>query len=119
MSSNRRRRPKGGAQRGQGANRSGRRNANRGGRSGGGQPQPSSAAFWGSPEALPEARADVHITPEPAAVPRSLGTPPLAGQEAVADYYFAAVYDRAVMLGGALAAAGGLLEPAELQRDAE
>jgi hypothetical protein len=75
-----------------------------------------SAEFWGRSSALPEARLEVTITPDAAAVPRSLGTPPLAGQEAVADYYFAAVYDRAVMLAGALAAAGGLVEPEELER---
>ncbi len=70
--------------------------------------------FWGDPETLPEARPDVRITADPAAVPRSLGPPPLAGHDAIAEHYFAAIYDRAVTTAGALAAAGGIIEPEEL-----
>jgi predicted TIM-barrel enzyme len=44
-------------------------------------------------------------------VPRSLGPPPLPGHENAAEHYFAAVYDRAVTTAGALAAAGGLIDP--------
>jgi hypothetical protein len=74
-------------------------------------------AFWGDPEALPAPRQDVRITEDPSAVVRSLGPPPLPGHEVIAEHYFRAVYDRAVMLSGALAAAGGLIEPEELQEE--
>jgi len=68
------------------------------------------AGFWGDPEALPHIRQDVRITDDPAAVPRSLGPPPLPGHEAVAEHYFTVVYERAVATAGALAAAGGLID---------
>lgn len=100
------------------------RNRRRRSRGGGGQrddrdrskqkPQDEGIVFWGDPEKLPEPRSDVRITEDPAAVPRSLGTPPLPGQEKVAEHYFAAVYDRAVGVAGALAAAGGLIDPTAL-----
>lgn len=80
-------------------------------------PRQRGAGFWGEAAKLPPMRQDVQITPVPSAVPRSLGEPPLPGHEAVAEHYFAAVYDRAVSLAGALAAAGGLIEPEELVRD--
>ncbi len=70
--------------------------------------------FWGDPDLLPAEKSDVRITTDPAAVPRSLGPPPLAGHDAIAEHYFAAVYDRAVTTAGALAAAGGIIEPEEL-----
>lgn len=82
----------------------------------------ASAAFWHgtSPEADsaagPSAEADVltetrpiAVTPDPTATVRSLGKPPLAGRETVAEHYFEAVYQRSVAVAGALAAAGGLL----------
>ena len=68
------------------------------------------AGFWGDPEALPRVARDVRITDDPAAVPRSLGLPPLPGHEAVAEHYFTVVYERAVATAGALAAAGGLID---------
>ena len=68
------------------------------------------AGFWGDPGALPHIRQDVRITDDPAAVPRSLGPPPLPGHEAVAEHYFTVVYERAVATAGALAAAGGLID---------
>jgi hypothetical protein len=40
----------------------------------------------------------------------SLGRPPLRGREAAAEQYFQAVYEKAVALAVALAAANGLLE---------
>ena len=73
--------------------------------------------FWGDAGSLPQARQDVHITEDPAAVPRSLGPPPLTGHEAISEHYFTAVYDRAVTLAGALATAGGLISLDELQDD--
>ena len=68
------------------------------------------AGFWGEPDALPAMARDVRITDDPAAVPRSLGLPPLPGHEAVAEHYFTVVYERAVATAGALAAAGGLID---------
>jgi hypothetical protein len=68
------------------------------------------AGFWGEPDLLPAMARDVRITDDPAAVPRSLGLPPLPGHEAVAEHYFTVVYERAVATAGALAAAGGLID---------
>ena len=67
--------------------------------------------FWGDPAKLPRDEGHVRITDDPAAVVRSLGRPPLSGHHNVAEHYFTAVYDRAVNLASALAAAGDLLEP--------
>jgi hypothetical protein len=75
------------------------------------------AAFFGDPQALGEEDKTVHITPDPAAVPRSLGKPPLPGHEQIAEHYFAAVYDRAVATASALAAVAGLIDPADLTAD--
>lgn len=73
--------------------------------------------YWGDDEALPDPRDDIRITTDPAAVARSLGRPPLPGQEQASEAYFAAVYGRAVGLASALAAAGELIEPEELLGD--
>ncbi|WP_419841442.1 hypothetical protein [Candidatus Poriferisodalis sp.] len=51
----------------------------------------------------------ITVTSDPTSTVRSLGKPPLAGREAAAEHYFEAVYQRAVAMAGALAAAGGLL----------
>lgn len=56
----------------------------------------------------------MRITDDPAAVARSLGAPPLPGHEKIAEHYFTVVYERAVQTAGALAAAGGLIDPATL-----
>ena len=93
-------------------------------KSGGGQRTPQRspqgrAGFWGTPTALPPVRSDVRITDDPSAVARSLGRPPLSGHEKIAEHYFSAVYDRAVTLAGALAAAGGLLTQEELEDELE
>ncbi len=87
---------------------------------GGGRPQqPTGPDFWGDPSSLPEPRRDVRISEQPAAVVRSLGSPPLSGHETIASHYFTAVYDRAVMLAGALAAAGELITPEDLLEELE
>jgi hypothetical protein len=78
---------------------------------------PLGAGFWGDPAKLPPVPTDVRISDDPAAVVRSLGAPPLPGHEIIAEHYFSVVYDRAVALAGALAAAGGLIEPEELLED--
>ena len=65
--------------------------------------------FWGDVEKLPLAEDKIRITPEPDALSRSLGRPPIPGSETIAEHYFAAVYDRAVALAGVLAAAVGMV----------
>lgn len=75
------------------------------------------AEYWGDTDALPEPTNDIRITDEPAAVVRSLGRPPLPGQEQASEAYFTAVYGRAVGLASALAAAAELIEPEELLDD--
>lgn len=78
-------------------------------------PSPSKAdkrngvAFWGDDALLPDMTERVILTDDPAAVPRSLGNPPLPGNEVIAANYFEAVHMRAVQFGGALAASAGLL----------
>lgn len=70
--------------------------------------------FWGNPELLEEYDPPgAVITSKPAAAVLSLGRPPLSGQQNAAEHYFTAVYDRAVTLAGALAAAGDLIETDE------
>jgi hypothetical protein len=81
------------------------------------RPKIDELSFWGDAGALPSSEADVRITDDPGAVSRSLGTPPLPGQEIVAPHYFAAVYERAVMTAGALAAAGGLIDTETLAEE--
>jgi hypothetical protein len=81
-----------------------------------GQARPN-AGFWGDPSRLPPARTDVRMTDHPAAVPQSLGPPPLPGHESIAEHYFGVVYDRAVATAGALAAAGGLIDPDALAEE--
>jgi len=71
--------------------------------------------FWGDPAKLAEHNAGkALITANPSAVVQSLGRPPLSGQQNAAEHYFIAVYERAVNLAAALAAAGNLIEPEEL-----
>lgn len=105
---------------------SGKSSSNRGrqGRKGRRRPQADkrragdeTIAFWGDADQLPELRTDVRITDDPAAVPRSLGRPPLPGHEQIAEHYFTAVYDRAVATAGALAAAGGLIDAEALAEE--
>lgn len=92
-----------------------RRNRNKGPRRNrGAKKLQDGVSFWGDDRPLPGADQRIQMTTDPAAVPRSLGPPPLPGHEAIAAHYFAAVYDRAVATAGALAAAGGLIETEEL-----
>jgi hypothetical protein len=94
------------------SNGGGRRNRSRR------QEQPQyTVGFWGDQSKLPPARTDVRITDHPAAVPQSLGPPPLPGHESIAEHYFGVVYDRAVATAGALAAAGGLIDPDALTEE--
>jgi hypothetical protein len=88
----RRRKPQGGRRRGAG--------------------KPKQIDLW---RPVPQLRDPEPITPasDPTAVVRSLGSPPLPGQAAVAEHYLAAVAERAAGLATALAAAGGLLAEPE------
>jgi hypothetical protein len=72
------------------------------------------AEYWGDRAKLPQPTSDIRIAEDPTAVVRSLGRPPLPGQEHSSEAYFTAVYGRAVGLASALAAAGELIEPEEL-----
>jgi hypothetical protein len=80
-------------------------------------PRNHDVGFWGDPEQLPEPTQDVRITDDAAAVARSLGAPPLPGHERIASHYFTVVYERAVTTAGALAAAGGLIDPEALTEE--
>jgi hypothetical protein len=73
--------------------------------------------FWGDAEAVPRPEHDIRIAKDTSAVVRSLGRPPMGGQDTLAEHYFVAVYDRAVTLASALAAAGDLIEPEDLLTD--
>ena len=78
------------------------------------QAQTRPTDFWGDPTKLPSLPTNVRMAALPAAVPKSLGPPPLPGHEQIAEHYFTAIYERAVTTAGALAAAGGLIDPAAL-----
>lgn len=106
----RRRRRKGNHRGGSNGNRRPQRSSNGGGQ----RKTEDGTTFWGDASALPTDPPEVRITDDAAAVPRSLGEPPLPGHREVAEHYFAAIYDRAVATAGALAAAGGLIEPDQL-----
>ena len=71
---------------------------------------PERQDLWGERAAEIPAVSPVRITADPSVVVRSLGRPPLAGHEVVAEHYLRAVYERAVGLGRALAAVGELIE---------
>lgn len=101
---------------GGGRNKNKRSRNSRGGNAKG-PSSPSGAGFWGDATKLPAPTRDVRITDQPAAVARSLGAPPLPGHENIAEHYFAVVYERAVQTAGALAAAGGLIDPDALAEE--
>jgi hypothetical protein len=72
-------------------------------------------AFWGAEPDADSAEADelqverIRPTLDPAALPRSLGDPPLTPDTAAA-HHVAVVYEEAVRAATALAAANGLLD---------
>lgn len=101
---------------GRGANDKGRANNRR--RKGAKKKRIDPKVFWGDADLLaevPESKAN--ITTNPSAVVHSLGRPPLSGQQNASELYFTAVYDRAVNLAAALAAAGNLIEAEDLTGD--
>ena len=65
-------------------------------------------SFWGDGNYSPKAAERIHPTPDPAALPRSLGDPPLT-RDTAAEHHLAAVYEEAVRYATALAAVNGLL----------
>ena len=65
--------------------------------------------FWGDPGDVDAPVPPTRPTRDSGAVLRSLGPPPLVGQDRAAEAVFALVYDKAVGLATALAAANGLL----------
>jgi hypothetical protein len=79
-----------------------------GGGGGGSSPQSGDAAFWAEPAEGPGELSLIRPTPQPDAVPRSLGDPPLTPDTA-AQHHLAVVYEEAVRAATALAAANGLL----------
>ena len=81
--------------------------------------QEASDEFWHGAGKMPDPPPKIQVAEEAAAVIRSLGEPPLTGQEEVAKHYFDAVYLRSVNLAGALAAAAEMIgdEDDELATD--
>jgi hypothetical protein len=73
-------------------------------------PPPADAKFWGHTEAQSSRPEPIRPTPDPGAVARSLGNPPLAVGAATARRHLDAVYEEAVRAATALAAANGLLD---------
>jgi hypothetical protein len=65
--------------------------------------------FWGIDDSAEDSVEVIRPIDDPAAVIKSLGTPPVQGFETAAEQYFAAICDKAVALAVALAAANGLL----------
>jgi hypothetical protein len=70
--------------------------------------QQAAGAFWRNTEPRDTAPSPIVPTRDPAAVPRSLGDPPLSPDTA-AQHHLAVVYEEAVRTATALAAANGLL----------
>jgi len=79
-----------------------------GGGGGGQKPQSEAAGFWAEPGEPPAPAELIRPTVDPAALPRSLGDPPLT-PEAAAQQALAVVYEEAVRAATALAAVNGLL----------
>jgi hypothetical protein len=69
--------------------------------------------FWGPDNGVEPVDTPITPTPDPAAIPRSLGPAPLAIDTVVADRHLTAVYEEVVRAATALAAANGLLAPPE------
>lgn len=59
--------------------------------------------------------APIRLAPDPTALLRSLGQPPLANQSTVAQHYMVAVVERAAGLAAALAATADLLAPTDAE----
>ena len=75
------------------------------------------ADFWGREPSEPTTPDLIRPSEDPTALVRSLGPPPLPGWERVAEGYFAAAYEKSASLAVALAAASGLLDDSDDDRD--
>ncbi|SRR6266545_2345770 len=75
-------------------------------------------AVWSDGGYTPTAAEQIRPTPVPAAIPRSLGDPPLT-EDTAADQHLAAVYEEAVRTATALAAANGLLPDLDDEAEGE
>lgn len=74
------------------------------------RPGPPPDAFWGRSEDRSEPPTPIVPTRNPAAIPRSLGDPPLSAKPGEAQHHLSVVYEEAVKAATALAAANGLLD---------
>ena len=74
------------------------------------RPGPPTDAFWGRSDDHRPAPTSIVPTRDPAAIPRSLGDPPLSSNAAAAQHHLSVVYEEAVKAATALAAANGLLD---------
>lgn len=70
----------------------------------------SSGDFWGRADDAGPPVGRIRPTTDPAALPRSLGDPPLGPNPLAAQHHLAAVYEEAVRAAIALAAATGMLD---------
>ena len=73
------------------------------------KPDAARDAFWGTTDGEHATPPAIHPTPDPAALLRSLGEPPLL-PHATALNHLSVVYEEAVRAATALAAANGLLD---------
>ncbi|HEY8544981.1 MAG TPA: hypothetical protein VIL36_08030 [Acidimicrobiales bacterium] len=90
----------------------GNQNANQQGQNQGQRRQADALRFWGDPDAKRTDPAPIRPTPDPAALVKSLGNPPLSP---TASHQLAVVYEEAVRAATALAAANGLLAGDDLE----
>jgi hypothetical protein len=99
---------------GQGRRKRGRRRGAGGGGGGGAQPAGGGGGgarrvdLWRPVPSL-DPPAPIAPAPDPTALLRSLGDPPLQGQGAVAGHYLAAVVEEAARVATAIAAVSGVL----------
>ena len=75
--------------------------------------------FWRDDEVDDDLDVVIRPNEDPTALISSLGPPPLPNHETAAEYYFAAVYDRATKQAVALAAASGVLAPDDEDDDGQ
>jgi len=91
-----------------GNNGNGQKNSNGSQKNGNGNRPPKPAEikdFWGESVAPLPGIPEPAGSGDPSAMVRSLGKPPLPGNDNAAEHYFAVVYERAAVLAGALSAA--------------
>jgi hypothetical protein len=79
--------------------------------------QPNKKQGLWHPVPPPGPPAPIQPSPDPAALVTSLGSPPLRGGSSAAEYYVAAVVERAAVLATALAASVQLLAESGDERD--